>query len=126
MAAWAEGFARHAKLSASATFGLQLCLEEAVSNIIRHGIAPAERPEILVMLAETEDRITAEIEDEGQPFDPGQFNREQRPPSIAESAGGFGIPLMLRFAATIHYERDGRRNRLTLTFDRRPAVALSD
>lgn len=126
MAAWAEGFARHAKLSAGATFGLQLCLEEAVSNIIRHGVAPAERPEILVMLAETEDQIAAQIEDEGQPFDPRQFNREKRAPSVEEGVGGFGIPLMLRFAATIRYERNGKRNRLTLTFDRRPAVALSD
>jgi anti-sigma regulatory factor (Ser/Thr protein kinase) len=125
MAAWAAGFARHANLSASATFGLQLCLEEAVSNIIRHGVAPAERPEILVMLAEGRDHVTAEIEDEGQPFDPGRF-KARRPAPAVEEGSGFGIPLMQRFAAAISYERSGTRNRLILTFDRRSLVERSD
>lgn len=120
MAAWADGFARHANLPDSVTFGLQLCLEEAVSNVIRHGIAPAERPEILVMLDEAGDQITVQIEDEGQPFDPCQFQARSRPPSLEDAEnGGFGILLMHRFAAAMSYERSGTRNRLTLKFDRR-------
>ncbi len=126
MAAWAAGFARHANLSDSVTFGLQLCLEEAVSNVIRHGIAPAERPEILVMLGETADHVTAEIEDEGQPFDPREFKAAGRTASVEQAIDGFGIPLMRGFAASIRYERRGTRNRLILTFDRRSAVARSD
>ena len=120
MAAWADGFARRANLSDSVTFGLQLCLEEAVSNVIRHGIAPAERPEILVMLDAAGDQVTAQIEDEGQPFDPCQFQARQRAPSLEEAeSSGFGIPLMHRFATAMSYERSGSRNRLILKFDRR-------
>jgi anti-sigma regulatory factor (Ser/Thr protein kinase) len=120
MAAWADGFARRANLSDSVTFSLQLCLEEAVSNVIRHGVAPAERPEILVRLDEGEDQIIAEIEDEGQPFDPRQVPAGRRTLSVEEAeTGGFGIPLMHRFAAAMSYERSGTRNRLVLKFDRR-------
>lgn len=120
MAAWADSFARGANLPDSVTFGLQLCLEEAVSNVIRHGVAPTDRPEILVMLDETGDQITVQIEDEGQPFDPSQHQGAKRIPSFDDTrSGGFGIPLMHSFAAAMSYERSGTRNRLILKFDRR-------
>lgn len=120
MAAWADGFARGANLPDSVAFGLQLCLEEAVSNVIRHGVAPVERSEILVVLDEAGDAITAQIEDEGQAFDPCQFQPRGAAPSLEEAeSGGFGIPLMRRFATAISYERRGTRNRLILKFDRR-------
>ncbi len=45
LTAWTQDFARRTKLSSDTLFALQLCIEEAVANIIMHGGAPADRQE---------------------------------------------------------------------------------
>lgn len=117
MTEWAAAFIARAGLSHALAFRIQLCLEEAVSNIIRHGIADGAPPEIRVALGEAGGAFVAEIEDEGRPFDPREV--EPRPPaaSLDEAAiGGLGIPLMRRFASALSYESVGACNRLTLRF----------
>jgi len=125
MTAWTNGFIHRAGLSDELAFRLHLCLEEAVSNIIRHGTAKTAQPEIRVMLDEAEGSVIAQIEDEGQPFDPRQVQL-RRPASSIEDAepGGFGIPLMRRFASEMNYERIGPRNRLVIRFERRSKDSL--
>jgi hypothetical protein len=48
----------------------QLCLEEAVANIIMHGGAKDEGLQIAVELERNGGTLVARIEDNGRPFDP--------------------------------------------------------
>lgn len=98
-------------------FTLQLCLEEAVANVIRHGSVRGGASAICVWVGERADRIIACVEDEGEAFDPTGFNSPPPPHSLPEaSVGGMGIPLMRRFTTRIDYARVGPRNRLVLEF----------
>jgi serine/threonine-protein kinase RsbW len=117
LAGWIEARAQHG-LSADTWFAVQLCLEEAVANIIMHGGgAKDDRLQIAVALERNGGTLVARIEDSGREFDPTQFP----PPSVAKSleeakVGDLGIHLMRSFASDMHYERRDGRNRLTLRF----------
>ena len=116
--AWMEGIAAQSAWPAAVIFRLQLCLEEAISNVIRHGRA-ASAGEILLSLEDQDERVTACVEDESDPFDPTQYPPLEPPSTIAGAkVGGFGIALMRRFATEVSYQRIGGRNRLRLVFDR--------
>jgi anti-sigma regulatory factor (Ser/Thr protein kinase) len=87
-------------------FAIQLCLEEAVANVIMYGAAKDDRLEIVLF---------AHMEDVGRPFDRTQV----LPPTVATSlkeakVGDFGIHLVGSFASRI--ERRDDPNRLTLRF----------
>jgi serine/threonine-protein kinase RsbW len=105
-------------IAADTLFAVQLCLEEAVANIIMHGGgAKDDRLQIAIALERNGGTLVARIEDSGREFDPTQFP----PPSVAKSleeakVGDLGIHLMRSFASDMHYERRDGRNRLTLRF----------
>ena len=116
LAGWIKTGAQH-ELSDDTSFAVQLCLEEAVANIIMHGGAKDDRVEIAIELERDGGTLVARIEDSGREFDPTQFP----PPSVAKSleeakVGDLGIHLMRSFASDMHYERRDGRNRLTLRF----------
>lgn len=117
MAAWIDEQARILKLSDGMVFRLQLCLEEAISNIVRHEVVPEGSEEIRLSLGERQGRVTAWIEDQGQAFDPLQVSPPEPATSIADAKpGGLGIHLMRQFATRIEYQRFGSRNRLVMEF----------
>jgi anti-sigma regulatory factor (Ser/Thr protein kinase) len=105
-------------IAADTLFAVQLCLEEAVANIIMHGGgAKDDRLQIAIALERNGGTLVARIEDSGREFDPIRFP----PPSVAKSleeakVGDLGIHLMRNFASDMHYERRDGRNRLTLRF----------
>jgi len=116
LAAWIEGRDPHL-ISGGTQFAVQLCLEEAVANIIMHGEAREDCLAIVIELERDGATLVARIEDTGCEFDPTQFP----PLSIAKSLqdasiGEYGIHLMRSFANGMHYERREGRNRLTLRF----------
>ena len=99
------------------SFAVQLCLEEAVANVIMYGGAKGDRLEIAVELERNGEALVARIEDNGRQFDPTPVPA----PSIATSLedakiGDVGIHLIRSFASGMRYERRGGRNRLTLRF----------
>jgi len=100
----------------STAFAVQLCLEEAVSNVIRHGGLPAgER--VRVDVRQADGAIVVEIADRGVAFDP---LAAPPPPPLTdlESAtiGGRGIGLMHKFCPDIGYRRSDGRNFLRFAF----------
>lgn len=121
MARWVDGIAERAGLSEKVTFGLQLCLEEAVVNIIRYAFTTDGEHQIVVVLAVAGDTVIARIEDDGQPFNPLEAAAPEHPSSLDEAQiGGLGIHLMRQFATRIDYRRAGTDNRLTLVFAKHP------
>jgi len=105
-------------LSADTSFAVQLCLEEAVANIIMHGGgAKDDRLQIAIALERSGGTLVARIEDSGREFDPTQFPPSSVAKSLEEAkVGDLGIHLMRSFASDMYYERRDGRNRLTLRF----------
>jgi serine/threonine-protein kinase RsbW len=116
LAVWIEGWAMR-ELSANLSFAVQVCLEEAVANIIMYSTTTDDRLEIVVEVEHEDQTLVARIEDNGSAFDPTQLLRPPVPASLAEATvGNFGIHLMRSFASGMHYERRDSRNRLTMRF----------
>lgn len=116
LAGWIEGWAQQG-VSPDISFAVQLCLEEAVANVIMYGAGRDDRLEIAVELERNGGALVARIEDNGRLFDPTQV---PPPPAVTSldhaDAGHFGVHLMRSFATGMHYERRNGRNRLTLRF----------
>ena len=116
LAGWLERLAQQG-MSSDVSFAVQLCLEEAVANIIMYGATRDDRLEIAVELERNGGTLVARIEDNGRQFDPTRAP----PPAVAASleqakVGDLGIHLMRSFASGMDYERRDGRNRLTLRF----------
>jgi serine/threonine-protein kinase RsbW len=116
LAVWIEGWAKR-DLSPELSFAVQVCLEEAVANIIMYSTTTNDRLEIVVEIEHRNQTLVARIEDNGSAFDPTQVPRPAVPASLAEAqVGNLGIHLMRSFASGMHYERRDSRNRLTMRF----------
>lgn len=112
---WVEALARTCALSEKTVFAIELCLEEALSNIIRHGYAGRPGP-ITIEFAQSGSEFVFTIDDEAPHF---EFAKDTLPaPKSLEdlTPGGLGIPLMHRFASRVEWQALPKGNRLTLTF----------
>ena len=105
LAVWIEDEAARG-LSANVSFAVQVCLEEAVANIIMYCSTTDDRLEIVVEVERRGELLVARIEDNGSAFDPTQVLRPPVPASLAEAnVGNLGIHLMRSFANGMRYER---------------------
>ncbi|HWB50759.1 MAG TPA: ATP-binding protein [Stellaceae bacterium] len=114
---WVETCCGEAGIAGDAVFKLSLALEEAVANVIQHAFADTAPPHRLVVtLAIAADRVTAEVIDNGHPFDPSAAPEPDRAaPLDQRDPGGLGIHLIRRMMDTVDYQRAGGENRLRLT-----------
>jgi len=120
---WTDEVADRAALPDWTRYALLLCIEEAVSNVIRYGYPPDHRDivhdQVRLTLAWDGDAATLTIEDQGVPFDPRDLAAPAQPKTVEEAQiGGLGIHLMRRYAETMDYQRDNNLNRLTLRIRR--------
>jgi anti-sigma regulatory factor (Ser/Thr protein kinase) len=115
---WILGLCAKYSLPDKVAFALQLCLDETVANIIEHSKERGrEATEISVNIAREEKRIVMTVVDDGDEFDPTQFETQQARPSRDEPVvGGVGIRLMRKFATGLKYERLDQRNHLHFMF----------
>lgn len=105
------------ELSGDTSLAIQVCLEEAIANIIMYGAVEDERVEISVELEPAAGMIVAQIEDTGREFDPTQAPSFTVASSLVDAKPGkVGIHLIRSFSNEMSYLRDGDRNRLTLRF----------
>jgi anti-sigma regulatory factor (Ser/Thr protein kinase) len=96
-------------------YATQLALEEALSNVIRHGFEDSAPHEIAIELHVAGDDVEIEIEDDGRDFDPLKAPPPDLQVSLAERrVGGLGVHLLRAFVREIRYERRGDRNCLWL------------
>jgi anti-sigma regulatory factor (Ser/Thr protein kinase) len=107
------------------SFAVQLCLDEAVTNILQHAAQHAEQQgeggarasAISASLERGDAGVWLGIEDDGEAFDPTAV----APRTSARTlellpVGGLGIHLMRQYSSRMEYSRSGGRNRLRLTF----------
>jgi len=116
--AWIEQLASRHGIPKHTQFAMDVCLEEVLSNIIRHGYAGAPDHTILVRCTiPRKDYLTLIVDDEAPPFNPLLSQDFPSPRSLDRtSAGGRGILLLKQFADTVNYELKPKGNRLTISF----------
>jgi anti-sigma regulatory factor (Ser/Thr protein kinase) len=116
LSTWAVDVAKGLGCSAERCHEVDLCLTEAVSNIIRHGYHDDKRHEIRVELARVSNALVVRIEDDAQAFDP--LGKPGPEPTSLEDApkAGRGLVLLRSAPALATYEHRDGRNVLTLSF----------
>jgi serine/threonine-protein kinase RsbW len=122
---WVEDVVARYEIPANVAFDIHLCLEEAVSNVIRHGYGGEPSHTLTVDCASPEPhRVVFTIEDQAPPFDPISASLIEDEPAQSPGdylrPGGRGILLLRKFAGSLAYERleggEGGGNRLTIGF----------
>jgi serine/threonine-protein kinase RsbW len=115
---WIERMARAHAITAPTEFAMNLCLEEILSNIIRHGYANEPGHAIYIRFSEISKRnFQLLIEDQAPPFNP-----VTAPVSPIEETlegrreGGLGIRLVRNFAGIMKHESLTEGNRLSIRF----------
>ena len=113
---WLQDFARESHLEHELAQGLEVAVNEALTNIISYAYRDGARHDIIVDLFAQGDRISVDIEDDGVPFNPLEHDAGEPSPQSLEEArpGGRGILLMRNFTHELRYVRRDGRNRLTL------------
>lgn len=125
---WIEGLGGQYGIPANAQLAMNLCLEEVISNIIRHGYPRETNHFILVNFAMPHEGFCVfVVEDEAPRFNPldgaelGALNQVDDP-----RVGGQGIRFLRRFADRLEYESTSTGNRLSIGFSVAGAAAPSE
>jgi anti-sigma regulatory factor (Ser/Thr protein kinase) len=114
LAGWVNRVTDALSLSASESFALRLCVEEATANLVMHGVPTTDADTICIELEPGSDGPHLAIEDTCVPFDPRDA---PAPPPLTDDAriGGLGVHLLRQHARNIAYTTVAGVNRLTLT-----------
>jgi serine/threonine-protein kinase RsbW len=108
-------FAERHHWSPRALFEVNVSLEEILTNVISYGYEDDREHEITLRLAFTDGEMTAEIEDDGRPFNPLETAEPDLDKPLEErEIGGLGIYLVRKFMTDLAYQRHEGKNRLTL------------
>jgi serine/threonine-protein kinase RsbW len=118
VAPWIERLAAQHGIPSDTQFGIDLCLEEVLSNIIRHGYCGEPGHFIDVCFERPrEDYFLFVVEDKAPFFNP--LNTQEPPPMSADDdsqIGGQGIRLLRQFADALEYQAMPGGNRLRIGF----------
>lgn len=108
-----------APVSSRAKYSVGLVVEEMVGNVIKYAYEDDREHEILLSITIFPDHIRAVFEDDGRPFDPTTYPSPNVENLVnSNRVGGLGIELVRRVCTRMVYEREGGRNRNTLTIRR--------
>jgi serine/threonine-protein kinase RsbW len=119
VAPWVDALAHDGDWPNQLNFAVQLCLEEALANIIEHGADPDGGPIAIVIDDSDSRRVAVRVESAGIPFDPTRYPEPVTAESLAAAKiGGQGIHLMRSFTSAMRYARHDKRNSIELIFDR--------
>jgi anti-sigma regulatory factor (Ser/Thr protein kinase) len=118
---WIETLTSELSISEKLLFAIDLCLEEALSNIIRHGYSGDPGHFITIEFAVIHgEELTFCVEDDAPFFNPLESSVARPPvsPSAIDEGktGGQGIRLLQRFANKLSYDQLPTGNRLTIGF----------
>jgi anti-sigma regulatory factor (Ser/Thr protein kinase) len=118
---WVEARCAAAGVAGEVAMKLALVLEEAVANVIHHGLPGSPPPHrITVRLDIGEHSVAAEVIDNGRPFDPTGAPRPDLSLSLEQrQPGGLGIHLMRELMDGLDYRRSDDSNILRLHKARR-------
>jgi serine/threonine-protein kinase RsbW len=118
LAAWIEHLASRYAIPSNVQFAINLCLEEAVSNSIRHGYGgDANRSVIVRFTMPREKYFVFVVDDEAPHFNPLATPRlSPLTPDQDIRIGGQGLRLLRQFSDALEYEPMPAGNRLKIGF----------
>jgi serine/threonine-protein kinase RsbW len=118
MMAWIDELVAKLGLGEQTAYALRLCLEEAVANVVNHARTAHD---IHVAVCRNAGALSAEVIDDGHPFDPLAHESSPVPKDLQSApVGGLGIKLMRELASHVLYRRSDGMNRLSFTFAMNP------
>jgi serine/threonine-protein kinase RsbW len=92
-------------------FGVDLSLEEAIANALKHGHRGDASKPVRVQWEVSEHRVLIAVEDQGAGFDPTRIPDPRAPENLVKS-NGRGLLLMRHFLSWVRFNERG--NRVTL------------
>lgn len=111
-----EWFAHQAGLSDEKCRELEVAVDEACTNVIRHAFSGPSEGEMSILCSPVDGGLAVTIADQGKPFHPEQGSQiaaEKR--SRDPASGGRGLLLIRQLTDAIHYRWDEQEgNQLTL------------
>ncbi len=114
---WLDDAAAPYDLPAPVLHSMHVALEEAVMNLVMHGLPPGGDDTIVVRLSTQPGTAVLVVEDAGEPFDSTSAPEKPQAKSLAEAeVGGLGMKLLRHYCKDISYARIDDVNRLTLRF----------
>jgi serine/threonine-protein kinase RsbW len=117
VAVWFRGVAQSAGLASEDLDRAELCLDELVTNVVRHGGDGARSVTFTVSARRKAREFLVVVEDDGPAFDPLQVPAPVFASSLDQAeAGGRGVFLIRSIADELRYERGNGRNRVTIVF----------
>ena len=113
--------ARDAGLVADVVFHLELCCDEASTNIIEHAYGAEDVGQITVTYEISGQEFRVTLRDNGRPFDPNTVPEPKLPREYSEpndvalgdimdslQVGGLGIHFMRKLMDEVHYSFNGK------------------
>jgi sigma-B regulation protein RsbU (phosphoserine phosphatase) len=108
-------FGRRHGLAPNVVRDLNLALEEILTNIISHGYTDNRQHEIKVRLSVQPGEVKAEVEDDGQPFNPLQAPEPDTAKPLGQrTIGGLGIHLVRKLMDSLEYQGQEGKNLLLM------------
>ena len=115
----ARQFLENNAVDEHAVAGIELVLEEAITNTLRYGYNGGGLREIQIDLQVDLDEVQVLIVDDAKPFDPLEVNAQLLPDSLDDAqVGGLGLLMIRNTASRMSYERREGQNRFLLTIAR--------
>jgi anti-sigma regulatory factor (Ser/Thr protein kinase) len=106
---------------------MNLALDELLTNIVAYAWPQGGTHSVRVALTAGEDALTAEISDDGIPFDPRTAPAPDLTAPIEERrVGGLGVHFAMTLMDRVEYHRVGDENRLTLIKSIQPMESQRD
>lgn len=115
---WIEALGEAYAFPSASRFAINLCLEEALSNVVRHGYCGSPDQSITVRFeSHGERQVSFVVEDSAPHFHPPLPLEVEAPPALEDMVpGGNGIRLMRKFSDALEWEPLQRGNRLVIRF----------
>lgn len=114
--AWVGQLAAEAQIAEDVRFNIEVCVEEALANLIEHGRLVEGAKDIAIAIDANRDGAIIRVTDRCVPFDAAAAPSPERPLPGDMRAGGQGLRLMRAFASEITYRTTAGRNELSMRF----------
>src|SRR5262249_20217413 len=111
-----ERFSQSHRIPNADLQAVSLALDEVITNVIGYGYDDQRPHEILVRLLLANGRLSAEVEDDGRPFNP----LTTAPPGLTSAVegrpvGGLGIHLVRSLMEQVDYRWESDKNHLIMS-----------
>jgi anti-sigma regulatory factor (Ser/Thr protein kinase) len=113
---WVGDRLSDASFNGDLRYGIEVCLEEALVNLILHGRGDDAGKDIALAVRADEGAATIVISDRCVPFDVAHEASPQPSKAGKLREGGQGLRLLRAFATELAYASENGRNVLTLRF----------